>query len=141
MPFEKVLAAFGCIKSDPIGRIGGLDDGGGGDVGAVANAEEPYVVPPDGVCTAPASNGNFKYAMGYTPDPTVRQTVQTLLSKMTLADKATQMRGMPYGAAGTLNFTDVQRSPNTKTIRGFRYRDASRGINLSEDMEGAIPNA
>ena len=147
------LAAFGCIKSDPIGRISGHDDGGGGEVGtvastgdlgemgAVASAEEPYVVPPDGVCTAPASNGNFKYAGGYTPDPTVQQTVQAMLSKMSLTDKATQMRGLPYGSAGLIQVTDIQRSQNTATIRGFRYRDASRGMNLAEDMEGVVPNA
>ena len=135
------LAAIGCVKSDPIGRIGSLEDGGGGEVGGGGSAEEPYVVPADGVCIAPASNGNFKYARGYTPDPTVQQTVQTLISKMTLADKATQMRGMAYGAAGKLNFTDIQRSVDTKTIRGFRYRDASRGMNLGEDMEGTLPNA
>ena len=83
----------------------------------------------------------FKYAPGYQVDPTVTQTVDTLMAQMTLADKATQMRGEPYGAAGKLNFTDYQRSPNTKTIRGYRYRDASRGMNLGEDMEGALPSA
>jgi beta-glucosidase len=83
----------------------------------------------------------FKYAPGYQPDPTDQATVTTLMSQMTRADKASQMRGRPYGAAGKLNFTDTQRSKDTAAIRGYRYRDASRGMNLGEDVEGAQPSA
>lgn len=85
----------------------------------------------------------FKYAPGYQADPAVLQTVSTLMSQMTIEDKAWQMRGMPYGAAGKLNFTDTQRSKDRPTvgIRGYRYRDASRGMNLGEDMAGAQPSA
>jgi beta-glucosidase len=85
----------------------------------------------------------FKYAPGYQSDPAVQDTVKTLMSQMTLKDKTWQMNGMPYGAAGKLNFTDTQRSrdlPKTG-IRGYRYRDASRGMNLGEDMMGIQPNA
>jgi beta-glucosidase len=85
----------------------------------------------------------FKYAPGFQLDSTVPGTVEKLMSQMTLEDKAWQMRGMPYGAAGKLNFNDFQRSKDRPTvgIRGYRYRDASRGMNLGEDMEGAQPNA
>jgi beta-glucosidase len=99
------------------------------------------------VCGASASplkeqlKSYFKYTPGYQLDPTVLTTVNTLMSQMTLQEKATQMRGMPYGAAGKLNFTDFQRSENTSTIRGYHYRDASRGMNLGEDMSGSLPSA
>jgi len=83
----------------------------------------------------------FKYSPGYQPDPTVQKTVSTLMAQMTLSDKADQMRGTIYGAAGKLNYTDTQRSYNTPAIRGYRYRDASRGMNLGEDMLGSQPNA
>ena len=51
------------------------------------------------------------------------------------------MRGTPYGGSYALQFNDIQRSQDTASIRGFRYRDASRGMNLGEDMDGAKPNA
>ena len=59
--------------------------------------------------------------------------------RSSLSDEATQMRGMPYGSAGATQFNDIQRSQDTATIRGFRYRDASRGMNLGEDMDGVVP--
>ena len=147
------LTAFGCTKSDSIGVVDNPDSspvpvapvGETGDQGTTVNpfsgVPEPYQGVVDGVCTVPSSITQYKYAKGYTPDPAVQQTVRTLMSKMTLLDKADQMRGMPYGSAGKLNFNDVQRSKDTKSIRGFRYRDGSRGMNLAEDMDGATPNA
>ena len=83
----------------------------------------------------------FKYAPGYVPDPTVQAQVQAMLSQMSVPDKATQMRGMPYGSAYAVQMTDVQRSPDTASIRGFRYRNGPRGMNLGEDMDGAYPRA
>ena len=87
----------------------------------------------------------FKYAPGYTPDPAVQQKVQQTLNEMSLTQEATQMRGTPYGNAYTTQMTDVERSLDVVSggvsIRGFRYRDASRGMNLAEDMNGTLPNA
>ena len=145
------LMIVGCIKSDSLGQVdspdGGITSTGGSavDPGPVNNpfvgVPEPYSGVVDGACTLPASSYQFKYAQGYTPDPAVKQTVRTLMSKMTLSDKATQMRGMAYGSAGSTQMTDVQRSKDTKSIRGFHYRDGSRGMNLAEDMNGTAPNA
>ncbi len=81
------------------------------------------------------------YAPGYTPDPAVQARVQQLMSKMSLADKANQMRGMPFGSAAAPQFNDVQRSRNTTSLRGFTYRDGPRGMNLGEDMNGSQPRA
>jgi len=38
------------------------------------------------------------------------------MSEMTREEKATQMRGRPYGAAGKLNTTDTQRSSDTRAV-------------------------
>ncbi len=87
----------------------------------------------------------FTYAPGYQTDPAVHQKVTDTLNSMTLWDEAEQMRGTPYGNAYALNTTDVERSDDTRdyspTIRGFHYRDASRGMNLAEDISGVLPNA
>src|SRR6266496_2365516 len=44
---------------------------------------------------------------------------------------------LPYAP----QFTDVQRSRNTTSLRGFTYRDGPRGMNLGEDMNGSQPRA
>ena len=92
-------------------------------------------------CNRANATLRLKYTEGYTPKPEEQATVQTLIAQMSLTDRATQMRGMPYGSAGKTQFNDTQRSRDTKTVRGFHYRDASRGVNLAEDMNGTKPNA
>ncbi|HEY7372557.1 MAG TPA: glycoside hydrolase family 3 C-terminal domain-containing protein [Polyangia bacterium] len=112
------------------------DDGGdGGDAGnGIDN-----VVPPVS-CTADNAMA-FPYAPGYTTDVGVKGMVDSTITKMSLSDKAWQMRGTKYGNPFGAQFTDIQRSIDTAGIRGFRYRDASRGMNLGEDMSGHRPNA
>jgi beta-glucosidase len=83
----------------------------------------------------------FKYAPGYQQNKDDLQNVESTISKMSLWDVATQMRGMPYGVGVSTQINDIQRSKDTATIRGYRYRDASRGMNLGEDMEGVKPNS
>ena len=110
--------------------------GSGGSNGGVDGSNNiDNIVTPIACNASNADLSIFKYSSGYTPDPDVQARVRTMISQMSLADKATQMRGMPP------NSTDIQRSKDTSTIRGFRYRDASRGMNLGEDMEGTKPNA
>ena len=60
---------------------------------------------------------------------------------MSLPDKIRQMYGTLFGDPFHTQFNDIQRSYDTGSIRGFRYRDASRGVNFGEDMGGARPNA
>jgi beta-glucosidase len=83
----------------------------------------------------------FKYTPGYVTDPVVKQKVDQAIPSMSLADKAWQMRGTKYGSPFGPQYSSIQRSLDTATIRGFRYRDASRGMNLGEDMNGSKPNA
>jgi beta-glucosidase len=92
--------------------------------------------------TGPNPNAIDKYSQGYTQSSDILSEVQMALAQMSLADKAAQMRGTAYGAgAGSVQYSDIQRSKDTALIRGWRFRDASRGMNLGEDMDGAKPNA
>jgi beta-glucosidase-like glycosyl hydrolase len=134
-------------SSSPSGGDGGVamaTDDGGTDTDADVG---PPVITDPVVCGSSASTlkdqlkAYFKYAPGYTPSQADLDKVTLLMRDMTPKDRAAQMRGRPYGAAGKLNFTDTQRSDDTAAIRGYRYRDASRGMNLAEDMDGAQPSA
>ena len=111
----------------------------GGDAGSDAGTGIDNVVPAVS-CTADNAMP-FPYAPGYTPDPNIKAMVDSTVAKMTLSDKAWQMRGTKYGNPFGAQFTDIQRSIDTAGIRGFRYRDASRGMNLGEDMSGHKPKA
>lgn len=72
---------------------------------------------------------------GYTAprDP----VVQTLLQSMPLEEKFKQMYGVPDPIArNSAVYLDIERSQdadggNGKTVRGYRYRDAGRGVNLA----------
>jgi beta-glucosidase len=133
-------------SSSPSGGDGGVamadPDGGAGD-----GPSGPPLINDPVVCGSSASplkdqlKAYFPYAPGYQPNADDMKTVTLLMSQMTRSQKAAQMRGRPYGAAGKLNFTDTQRSDDTPAIRGYRYRDASRGMNLAEDMDGAQASA
>jgi len=112
------------------GATGGAVDSTSGGLGASA-----------ALCSGAANHEQFRYAPGYTADPGILTRVNKTLASMSLADKASQMRGMPYGSAGRTQMNDTQRSMDTQTIRGFRYRDSTRGMNLAEDMDGRKPNA
>src|SRR5262245_36316910 len=80
-------------------------------------------------CNAGNATLKLKYTDGYTPKDDDLAKVQTLIAQMSLTERATQMRGMPYGSAGKTQMNDTQRSKDTKNIRGYHYRDASRGVN------------
>jgi beta-glucosidase len=136
---------FTCV--DDTGADGGTDDGGGADAaddggadgGGDAGSGINTVITPvacDGTNAIP-----FKYAPGYTTDPAIKAEVDTAIAQMNLHDKATQMRGTLYGSSYSKQYTHIQQSLDTSSIRGFRYRDASRGVNFAEDMDGVKPNA
>lgn len=81
--------------------------------------------------------GNFpedKTRPGYTAAR--NPEVATLLSRMTLEDKIKQLYGIPDpGSRDGGVYRDIERSEDApsgtgKTVRGYRYRDAGRGLNL-----------
>ncbi|HVY38815.1 MAG TPA: glycoside hydrolase family 3 N-terminal domain-containing protein [Polyangia bacterium] len=114
----------------------GVDSG----TGVKVSADPTTVVTPMS-CAGTGTNPNAidRYTQGYSVSADVTQQVAKTISSMSLHDLALQMEGMPYNSTG--QFSDTQRSQDTGSIRGFRYRDASRGMNLGEDMNGSFPNA
>jgi beta-glucosidase len=98
-------------------------------------------------CNASNASLRLKYTEGYTPSKADLDIVKGLMGSMSLADKAWQMRGTKYGAAGQTQMSDTQRSydvpltPTTPTVLGYTYRDASRGVNFAEDMKGQLLTA
>ncbi len=64
--------------------------------------------------------------------------VDTLLGQMTLDQKIVQMSGVPR--TDSPNYQDIERSPDSPDtagldIRGYRYRDAGRGVNLDAGQD------
>lgn len=64
--------------------------------------------------------------------------VETLLGQMTLDQKTTQMQGVPK--TDSPSYTDIERSPDAMGVagydlRGYRYRDAGRGVNLDAGQD------
>jgi beta-glucosidase len=114
--------------------------GGGSDDGTTT-----FVTVTPLACSASNASVRLKYTDGYTPSKADQDTVKGLMGSLNLADKAWQMRGTRYGAAGQTQMSDTQRSLDVPldnpTIRGFHYRDASRGMNLAEDMNGHLLTA
>jgi beta-glucosidase len=122
------------------GVAGGVD--GGGEDGVEGGGLDSWDITANrGLCVGTPNAAQYLFASGYSPDPNVLAQVSTALASMSLFDEATQMRGMPYGAAGSAQMSDTQRSQDTSSLRGFRYRDGSRGMNLGEDMDGVKPKA
>lgn len=64
--------------------------------------------------------------------------VDTLIGQMTLDQKILQMQGVPR--PDMPNYQDIERSPDAPNtagfdIRGYRYRDAGRGVNLDAGQD------
>jgi beta-glucosidase len=141
-PDEPVDAGVDGVDGGDDGPAG--DDGPGSDGGTAPDAVDINRVITPMSCSAMADNPyavEFKYAPGYVQDPSALKDIDMLVATMSLADKTKQMRGTLFGSAFGPQYNDIQRSTDTSQIRGFRYRDASRGVNLGEDMAGATPNA
>jgi beta-glucosidase len=67
----------------------------------------------------------------------IEEQVDAVLKAMGPAEKATQMIGVPIG---NKNYRDIERSPDVDvpgigTVRGYRYRDAGRGVNLDAGQD------
>jgi beta-glucosidase len=143
------LAAPACTLDPPKytlidGGAGNNCPAAGGNTGSIDGGNSDpgtFVTVTPVQCSASNAALGLKYTEGYKPKSEDLTKVETLLSQMSLADKATQMRGMPYGSSGKAQMNDTQRSKDTKTIRGYHYRDASRGVNFAEDMNGTKPSA
>src|SRR4051794_13685810 len=128
--------------SDEIdGGVDAMDDSGDDNDGGTDAGVGVVITPVACAGTGPNPNAIDRYSQGYTPPQDILDRVHATVSTMTDFDLAQQMRGTPYSGTSSLQYTDIQRSMDTGSIRGFRYRDASRGMNLGEDMDGSKPNA
>jgi beta-glucosidase len=121
-------------------------DAGIADAGStvIATGDIENVVTPVACAGSGTGNPNAidKYSQGYSYDePAIQMQVDQTMAGISVSDEAAQMAGMPYGSSGATQFNDIQRSPDTVGIRGYRYRDASRGMNLGEDLDGTFATA
>ncbi|MBC8133187.1 MAG: glycoside hydrolase family 3 protein, partial [Deltaproteobacteria bacterium] len=112
----------------PVGGASGGRPGSGGGVGTGGGTMVVKTACPDAPFVDP-------YSPGYSEaqhQPFLMQA-QTMLSTMTLADKAGQMRGTPHG---TGQYTDIFRTTDnpTRGIKGFLFRDGPRGVNLDAPL-------
>ena len=136
-----------CIE-DPEIKInvdvdGGAPDGDDGGTPAGDGGGTPIdnVVPAVSCPGANALDVQLNYVQPYVPTPALSTSVDMTVASMSFSDKLRQMQGTYYGDAFHTQFNDIQRSMDTTDLRGWRYRDASRGMNLGEDMDGASQNA
>lgn len=107
----------------------------------IATGDVENVITPSANCTATATGNTIDiYSQGYAyNDPAVLAKLNPTMASISPHDEELQMGGMPYGGSSTSkNYSDTQRSQDTGSIRGFRYRDASRGMNLGEDLDGSF---
>jgi beta-glucosidase len=120
------------------GASGGAQAGNG----AAGNSARPgeTVVSMDGgmpQATPKMSCSDSQYSdpwsKGYVQDSAVLMQVDALVGSLSLTEKADQMRGTPKGNS---QYTDIFRTlDNTgKGIRGFRFRDGPRGVNLAAEL-------
>ncbi len=91
----------------------------------------------DGTKTAcgSASVDPLRYTAGYTPDPVIRQSALALASSLSDVEKQQQMSGLPQSGSGNFNVFE-QESNTARGIKGFKFRDGPRGVNLNANGDG-----
>ena len=113
----------------------GAGSGGSGSPVAVEEVPQPAVVASCGDSTeqlpfTPGIGVDIPQATGYTTDTTIPQKAAALLAGASATELAVQMRGTVANPASD----DIYRTlddPNTN-IKGFLFRDGTRGVNLDE---------
>lgn len=89
-------------------------------------------------CSSPETQQFDPNSMsGYSVSEDIQEEVDSVLSLMSPAAKANQMMGID---GSSRNYRDIERSPDVEvpgvgTIRGYRYRDAGRGVNLDAGQD------
>lgn len=118
---------------------GGDSDAGSGATGSASgSATSPYEPDlPQFDCRAASQQFDAENMKPYRVTDDVTEAVEVTLQAMDSAAKATQLMGVD---GTTRNYRDIYRSvdvdvPGVGTIRGFRYRDAGRGVNLDAGQD------
>lgn len=114
-----------------------------GSSGSVRSGQPSEIIVPsdgsNGVAGPKVSCGDARtsdaWSRGYTQDPAVLAQVQTVVGSMSLTEKADQMRGTDKGGDDG-QYTDTFRTldNSNKGIRGLRFRDGPRGVNLAAEL-------
>lgn len=122
-------------------KIGINAPGAGGNT-PPAPVPEPNAPPvpsgPQFDCSAVASQQFDPASMkAYSVSAEIQQTVESTLQLMTPAQRASQLQGID---GSQRNYRDIERSPDVDvagvgTVRGYRYRDAGRGVNLDAGQD------
>jgi beta-glucosidase len=134
-------AAGGIVNTGPMGgKTGEIilpppTDGGvsGADAGVDAAPPPPPVKVACGSATAADLTAALDYTRPYAVTPAITTEVNRLFG--TLSDnrqKADQMRGT---VAGNTNYDSFE-TPNTTSVKGLRFRDGPRGVNLDAKLTG-----
>lgn len=135
---QETLDAYEQSKTAAKSPSGGSTTGGsttGGTTGGGNNCAPPVGEQFD--CNAPASQQfDPDYMQAYCVSDQVVADVDATMQLMQPADRAQQMMGVD---GSQRNYRDIERSPDVQiggtTIRGYRYRDAGRGVNLDAGQD------
>ncbi len=120
--------------------VSGSNPGGGNGAGGFINGSAGMDAGGTGSMTTKMSCGDASYSDAYMPgyqvDATVASQVSTVVSSMSVADKAGQMQGAPYGSDSNLDYQHIFAQPNntTQRVAGFKFRDGPRGVNLEAGL-------
>jgi beta-glucosidase len=99
------------------GGTGGTGTGGGSKISCGSVTADP-----------------LPYTAGYTADPAIHQAALQLAGNLTDVEKQQQMTGLPQSPPGNFNVFE-QESNTTRGIRGFKFRDGPRGVNLAANFD------
>jgi len=75
------------------------------------------------------------YTAGYTPDPAIHDRAMTLAASLSDVEKQQQMSGLPQSGTGNFNVFE-QEDNSARGIKGFKFRDGPRGVNLNANGDG-----
>ena len=88
------------------------------------------------IACASATADPLLYTEGYTPDPTIRDNARRQRAPACRsAEKQQQMSGLPQSGTGNFNVFEQEDNPR-RDIKGFKFRDGPRGVNLNANGDG-----
>lgn len=120
---ETVIPTGGTTGNGGMSGQGGDSGGGGSSSSGGAPAKT--------ACTTPPMN--YPYSPGYVISPAAVTMAQSAVNSMTPSQRADQLRGTNPGPASSRNYSDIFRTLDSGGIKGFKFRDGPRGVNLAAE--------
>jgi beta-glucosidase len=124
-------------NGDVVLGSGGATGQGGPDAGVAGGSSGNSGTPGTGGATktacAAVTTDPFPYTAGYTPDPATHSAAVALAGALSNTEQQQQMTGLPQTSTSpSYNvFRQEDNTTHTPNIKGFRFRDGPRGVNLS----------